>query len=1509
MVELDFTRIRSFDGSKDGGFEELVCQLAHLNKPAYSKHFVRKDGAGGDAGVECYWILEDGSEHAWQAKYFTERLESSEWSQIDNSVQTALNKHPNLTKYYISVPRDFNDSRKIGRGRKPVTSSLDIWNQYVTVWTEIANSKGMNVEFIYWGRHELSMMLQTDDSKYAGRAFYWFNELILNMEQFKYITNKSKEGIGERFSEEYHVELPISKKLDGLGITSDWKLEIDRQKASLDSLLNQINTLDKFKQTLINKGELWENILERSVLFSEIYLEALKGKYNSNQFEMARLRIEEIEELALKFNSFCWDKVESKEEGWEEVRNNFRKILDEISEIKSFLFSTKVKSYEVKSAIILGEAGIGKSHLLCDIALKRLEENLPTVFLLGQKYSGGNPLNFLAEELDLKQVSFKKMLGALDAAGEARNTRTLIIIDALNEGNYRLEWIDHLASFITELKEYPNIALLLSCRETYKDVIISKTVEKSLVKIQHEGFRGYEHRAAMKYLAKQGIDKPSVPILSAEFSNPLFLKTCCKAIKSKKLTSFPKGLEGQTAIFNFYLNSVDEIVQLKKRYFRGQKITLKVVNALVERFYPHNMFGIDINEAFTIISDIDPKPSFNDSLIEILISEGLLALDMIHNEDGDLTEVVRFTYERFSDYFIAENIVNLLNSEVLETEFEEDGNLVTILKEPYKFSGIIEALGITFPEKFNREFIDFIPEDSHYYDSIFNSSFVNTLLLRSKESISERTIELLNRIPSYGYFNDSLDKVLALSTEPNHPLNAEFLHKNLKRRDMTKRDYFWSTHIAVSDYEEDEEQPESITRTLINWALFADLNDVEDERIRLLSYTLLWMTTTSNRKVRDQATKSLVRILSYRPFIVKELLSEFNDVDDLYLKERLYAAAYGVVCNINNLVEVKEIAEKVYELQFANNTPDSHLLLRDYARGVMEYALYKNVINEKKAVNFRPPYTSEWPIENPTESEIEALDDEKYSSIKSSLMGFPGDFGNYTMSCVHDWSATPLTESRPKTAYELHLEFAEKVPSDLREEYLKEINQRIESYRKPTTVTIIDDILKDTEYNVEELIEEAEEVPWEISFVTKNIDTQSDNWESLKERINNSLLEADREIFRWLTGLGVSERVAIFSRKWAQRCVCKRTYELGWRKKLFGGFEKTHSNTYGREGSIIERIGKKYQWIALYELLARISDNLYWANKYEEEKEYEGPWQLWKRDIDPTIWLKSTNDSKWDEFGKVWWSPCTPIFSVNDSESWVFDEDTLPNFKELLIITDNKNEKWYKLRGFRKWTNKTDDGKSKEELWYRVNTCIVAKNDVATVIQKMKDKALFDPSTFDPQGSSHQGFLREYPWHPYYKNIKVWRNKEDNQTLDIQHLVPVNEYEWETGERDKSIDQYISIYLPNPLLIKELSLEWSLGNFSTWENPGNEIIFMDPSELEKGPSSALIKSEHFDKWLEKNDLQLIWFIGGEKQIFNYKGYVSKRLEFNYMYSNEGANIKEFRWLEQFSFKTRGDRNI
>ena len=51
-----------------------------------------------------------------------------------------------------------------------------------------------------------------------------------------------------------------------------------------------------------------------------------------------------------------------------------RSFFSDIDEFSTFLESKKVKAAEVKAAIVYGEAGIGKSHLLCDISLDRIEK-------------------------------------------------------------------------------------------------------------------------------------------------------------------------------------------------------------------------------------------------------------------------------------------------------------------------------------------------------------------------------------------------------------------------------------------------------------------------------------------------------------------------------------------------------------------------------------------------------------------------------------------------------------------------------------------------------------------------------------------------------------------------------------------------------------------------------------------------------------------------------------------------------------------------------------------------------------------------------------------------------------------------------------------------------------------------------------------------------------------------------------------------------------------------------
>lgn len=75
----------------------------------------------------------------------------------------------------------------------------------------------------------------------------------------------------------------------------------------------------------------------------------------------------------------------------------------------------------------------------------------------------------------------------------------------------------------------------------------------------------------------------------------------------------------------------------------------------------------------------------------------------------------------------------------------------------------------------------------------------------------------------------------------------------------------------------------------------------------------------------------------------------------------------------------------------------------------------------------------------------------------------------------------------------------------------------------------------------------------------------------------------------------------------AKRWVLGRAISLGWTPKLFGEFDRRIvSRDRGREGHKAERWGKKYQWMAYHELLARVADNYQPSKLFDEDATYDG---------------------------------------------------------------------------------------------------------------------------------------------------------------------------------------------------------------------------------------------------------------------------------------------------------------
>ena len=123
---------------------------------------------------------------------------------------------------------------------------------------------------------------------------------------------------------------------------------------------------------------------------------------------------------------------------------------------------------------------------------------------------------------------------------------------------------------------------------------------------------------------------------------------------------------------------------------------------------------------------------------------------------------------------------------------------------------------------------------------------------------------------------------------------------------------------------------------LVDWAWSPeDKAHIADESVRLCGVVLAWFLTTSNRFLRDRATKALVRLFTHRIKVLRTVIQGFIDVNDPYVFERLMAIAYGCSVRSEDTEAIGRLAADIYAWVFRDGHPPVHILARDYARGVI----------------------------------------------------------------------------------------------------------------------------------------------------------------------------------------------------------------------------------------------------------------------------------------------------------------------------------------------------------------------------------------------------------------------------------------------------------------------------------------------------------------------------------------------------------------------------------------------
>ena len=1002
MQDINLLEIRALNGDQRFAFEELCCQLAYLEPRETGCHFYRT-GRGMDAGVECYVQNADGSEIGWQAKYFN-CFESSQLGQLTKSFKSAVEKRPNLSRYIVCLPIDLKDGRT---GKEK--SELQRWQDWrKNQLAELDAGRKMDIEL--WHASTIRVRLFRNDAYYSGRVQYFFGTTHFSTDWFRNQFVLASKTLGERYTPEFHVALPIRQAL--FGISRNPKLEDQREA--------WVNTLSKQRYDLVMALKPPEPLA--LVSQTQRLIEALSQNVAVDEdypCEDWQKQIKQLKKNLYGFMSPLWaSKIE--DERWLLNKlSNFNQVLDDIVDT---LDTGSWRLVNKQALLISGEAGSGKSHLLADVANDALKQGCPAVLLIGSQFSELEPGGQMLAQLDLRDISFATFLGALDAAGQAAGVRALLMIDALNERNGTKLWPHHLAALVEEVLRFRHVALIVSCRTTYLEYILpsASALSETLSCLEHHGFADSGGAAARAYLAMRHMVRPSVPNLLPEFNNPLFLKTCCDSLQKQGLSSFPRGVHGLTETFKFYLQTLEQQVEIRMGLDKRQKIISRALNAFTEQLLTLQSAYLPLIDTLRCFEAIWLSHGLSDSsLLTQLEHEGILTVEPYGDD-----EQVRFTFERFSDLQIADYLLQ---------KHLEAGQTLPILtinstlyeffarEKIYRFAGIIEALAVLLPEQTEFEILDLV------LPTIFNNrwqiqrAFLSSLLLRRQDKFSDKTWHLVReRFP-----DNSLPTLIAISTEPDNRYNAQFLHRKLNGLSLPERDAQWSVPIAEMGLEEAEP-----LEVLIDWAWHSGFETIEPERAELAAITLTWLFTCSHRTIRDRATKALTALLAPRLELALQLIEQFGTVDDLYLIERLLAACYGAVLQAKSEQYLGALALSVFQRFFADGKPPAHILLRDYAKGIIDYAEHRGLlpagINLEKT---RPPYQSDWPIEFVSEADLAVYGDSFRDDIVSSASSeWTGDFAKYIIAhAVGYWTAISLSSDQPISTLQYLEMFIEKL--------------------------------------------------------------------------------------------------------------------------------------------------------------------------------------------------------------------------------------------------------------------------------------------------------------------------------------------------------------------------------------------------------------------------------------------------------------------------------------------------
>ncbi|MGN6269897.1 MAG: hypothetical protein ACTHM0_08400 [Sphingomonas sp.] len=1474
---LDFTKIVAGVAGQRETFEELVCQIARRIPPTGPVEFRRIHGAGGDGGVEAVWQLADGSEHGYQAKFYT-KSSDVDWGAVDKSVATALATYPKLSTMTIAIACVLTGrTQRTTKGGKPQANGWEAWDQHKAKWEAAASALGRTVLFEPWTASDLEELLTRPES--IGLVDYWFGGIELSPSWLAAQCQRTVAALEERYHPEDNVDVSTAAVFDGLLRNARFRalLEAVRaavlEKAQLGSAPQTLPPADKRKLSEI-AGKVRQLDAATVILVSSSDAPFDYPAWRDQALDLRKRVFDAIQSIG-EFSREAKAKrpktagpltpAEDRERtGLDYLVDTLRDLQSALGDFLEAIDSIGSLSDQRRFALLDGRAGSGKSHLIASQVERALADGAPALFLLGTDFSlHGTIGNQMIAHFELGASKFDQLLGALNASAEAVGKRALIAIDAVNEGAGVQLWRGALHEIAQRILAHPQLSLCISCRREYVDHLITPAVETMATRAEVTGFESPEEieAAAKVYMDRRGIVRPATPWLNPEFSNPLFLRTACLAIERDGRTTFPRGMRGTSEVLSFFLDATGR--HLGTAYdgadiligpVRRALLSLAAAMAKHRKDYASRAeaHGI-VEQAFRGFASPPGK-----TWLELLRFRGLLRYDPNPAHDpndplSDQEDVVRFSFQRFQDHLVANSLLQNISDPT--GLFDSAGPLAFVLGKhgvQWEWRGLFYALTLHFADLYKVEIVDTLPSGFNaWWDQWpVQDAFVDSVRWRAVGAFTDRTRELLNRLDRDD--EDIIALLIELAVVEQHPWNADLLDRNLQPRQLANRDAFWTRRINTAHH--DAGHPLS---KLTNWCLSPGIARAEDETLRLALVILAWALTSTSANIRDTATKAMIRVFMERPSLVEPLFIRFAGCDDPYVIERMFGALYGASLRTLDPARLEAHAVTAWTHAFAGGQVPVHIVTRDYARGVVELANAAGTLDASiDLVRCRPPYGATAAVFNFTEARVEARAKRigADSILRSCYKGL-ADFGRYTLQYrVERFAAAPLAGPRPLTSSETGRAFLDDV-SQGRPDIAAAFEALRDAHRRKR-MSFDADTFKMTIPAADRRRVRAAEAAL-VALLTpaqaRRFATDAKRW------------AANESDHVWIVpGKGVGKEV---DARRAKLWVANRAMALGWTETAF-----PRDNTVGeRQGDRgrVERIGKKYQRIAMMELLARLADNNWLKPDWgEPAKVYNDPLDVeFVRDIEPSV-LPADKEA-----AAISGVPSVPLLRCPDlppaeRKAWVFDADLPAHRLSLGLGSDLGSDEWLALY---RYASHDIDGPRGKGVW----DVPWEQSDfhfIAMLLMPPATRERFIEETERHADDFHEwlpGNLTDGPFIGELGRRSTWPDKpwstlrargpDDDRCYRV--IKPTIGFQWES-HLDESLADGFSRQVPIGWLIRALGLRPDIENAGVFVNGDGLPVIVSGSDNHH--SHVLVRRDALLEMARKHEVEPVWTVIGER---------------------------------------------